>query len=273
MNTTDGSENGAGVVTNGVLTITQTSTTITNTDVSYSIAGTATSGADYTALSGTATITANQLSTTITIPVLEDAIDEDNETVIITLTGVTSGTATLDPVPANLTATNTILDDDTYTATISATDATATELGTTTGEYTVSLDVANSSGGVITVDYTVTGTATSGSDFVALTGSVDIPDTQQTATILLTPIDDTDVEPDETVTVTLDAGTGYTVGAPNSADVTITSDDVAPADPVATISATDATATELGTTTGEYTVSLDVANSSGGVITVDYTVT
>ncbi len=390
LNTTDGSENGAGAVTNGVLTITQTSTTITNTDVSYSIAGTATSGADYTTLSGTATITANQLSTTITIPVLEDAIDEDNETVIITLTGVTSGTVTLDPVPANLTATNTILDDDTYTATIAATDATATELGTTTGEYTVSLDVANSSGGVITVGYTVTGTATSGSDFVALTGSVDIADLASSATILLTPIDDVDVELDETVTVTLDAGTGYTVGAPNSADVTITSDDVVPVsevsiinttdgsengagavtngvltitqtsttitntdvsysiagtatsgadytalsgtatitagqlnttitvpvledaidednetviitltgvtsgtatlDPVpanltatntildddtytATIAATDATATELGTTTGEYTVSLDVANSSGGVITVGYTVT
>ncbi|MCL6268331.1 hypothetical protein, partial [Flagellimonas myxillae] len=78
-------------------------------------------------------------------------------------------------------------------ATIAATDGTATELGTTTGEYTVSLDVANTSGGAITINYTVGGDATSGSDFVALTGSVDIPDTQQTATILLTPIDDLDV--------------------------------------------------------------------------------
>ncbi|MBO6645553.1 MAG: hypothetical protein JJ885_15370, partial [Muricauda sp.] len=141
-------------------------------------------------------------------------------------------------------------------ATITASDATATEAGTTTGEYTVSLDAANTTGSAITVNYLVTGTATTGDDYVALAGSVDIPDTQQTATITLTPVDDADIEIDETVIVTLDTGTGYTVGTPDNATVTITSDDVAP-DPVATITASDATATEAGTTTGEYTVSLD----------------
>ncbi|WP_206512883.1 Calx-beta domain-containing protein, partial [Flagellimonas beolgyonensis] len=81
--------------------------------------------------------------------------------------------------------------------TIAATDNTATEAGTTTGEYTVSLDAVNGSGSAITVNYTVSGTATSGSDFVALAGSVAIPDGQQTATITLTPVDDVEVEGDE----------------------------------------------------------------------------
>ncbi|MGW9685310.1 beta strand repeat-containing protein, partial [Flagellimonas sp. 2504JD1-5] len=216
---------------------------------------------DYVQISGgSGTITSGTPSTTVTVQVNGDTDVEGDEDFTVVLSAPVNATITDD------TGLGTITNDDVApdpVATITATDGTATELGTTTGEYTVSLDVANSSGGAITVNYTVGGDATSGSDFVALAGSVDIPDTQQSATITLTPIDDSDVELDETVTVTLATGTGYTVGAPNSADVTITSDDVAP-DPVATITATDGTATELGTTTGEYTVSLDVANSSGG---------
>ncbi|MDF0716895.1 gliding motility-associated C-terminal domain-containing protein [Muricauda sp. 334s03] len=156
-------------------------------------------------------------------------------------------------------------------ATIMASDATATEAGTTTGEYTVSLDVANTSGSPLTVGYTVSGTATSVDDYAALTGSVEIANNASSATITLTPVNDTDVEVDETVVLTLDPGAGYTVGSPDEATVTITSEDVAPG-PVATIMASDATATEAGTTTGEYTVSLDVANTSGSPLTVGYTV-
>ncbi|WP_206512880.1 hypothetical protein, partial [Flagellimonas beolgyonensis] len=96
------------------------------------------------------------------------------------------------------------------------------------------------------------------------------PDGQQTATITLTPVDDVEVEGNETVILTLAAGTGYTVGSPDNDTVTIASDDVAP-DPVATIAATDNTATEAGTTTGEYTVSLDAVNGTGSAITVNYT--
>ncbi|WP_339338520.1 MULTISPECIES: Calx-beta domain-containing protein, partial [unclassified Croceitalea] len=114
-NTTNGSENGVGVVTDGILTVTQTLPTAVNTVVTYSVAGTATSGVDFTALSGTVTIIAPATSATITIPVLEDVLNELNETVIINLTGVSGSIATLDPTPANTTATNTIIDDDDVT--------------------------------------------------------------------------------------------------------------------------------------------------------------
>ena len=150
-------------------------------------------------------------------------------------------------------------------ATVSATDDTATELGTTTGTFTVSLDAPNGSGSAITVNYTVTGTATPTGDYTALTGSVDIPDTQQTATITVTPVDDAAVEVDETVIVTLSAGTGYTVGAPNSGTVTIESDDVQ------TISINDVTLAEGngGTTNFVFTVSVDGGNAVGDI---DFTV-
>ncbi len=249
---------------------------VTNTSggpitVNYTVTGTAGVG-DFVALSGSVDILDTQESATITLTPIDDTDVELDETVVVTLdtgTGYTVGAA------PNNSATVTITSDDVAplpVATIAATDDTATEAGPTTGTYTISLDAANTTGGSITVNYTVGGTAGVG-DFVALSGSVDILDTEQTATITLTPIDDTDVELDETVVVTLDTGTGYTVGAApnNSATVTITSDDVPPL-PVATIAATDDTATEAGPTTGTYTVSLDAANTTGGFITVNYTV-
>ena len=238
--------------------------------VNYTVTGTATTGDDYVALAGSVDILDTEQTATITLTPVDDGDIEIDETVIVTLdtgAGYTVGT------PDN--ATVTIVSEDVApdpVATITATDATAEEAGTTTGEYTVSLDVANTTGSAITVNYTVTGTATTGDDYVALAGSVDILDTEQTATITLTPVDDGDIEIDETVIVTLDTGAGYTVGTPDNATVTIVSEDVAP-DPVATITATDATAEEAGTTTGEYTVSLDVANTTGSAITVNYTVT
>ena len=55
------------------------------------------------------------------------------------------------------------------------------------------------------MNYTVAGTATAGSDYTALAGSVVIPAGSLTATVTVTPINDTAVEPDETVVATLGA--------------------------------------------------------------------
>ncbi|MBO6589852.1 MAG: gliding motility-associated C-terminal domain-containing protein [Muricauda sp.] len=237
--------------------------------VNYLVTGTATTGDDYVALAGSVDIPDTQQTATITLTPVDDADIEIDETVIVTLdtgTGYTVGT------PDN--ATVTITSDDVApdpVATITASDATATEAGTTTGEYTVSLDAANTTGSAITVNYLVTGTAITGDDYVALAGSVDIPDTQQTATITLTPVDDADIEIDETVILTLANGTGYTVGSPNEATVTITSDDVAP-DPVATIAANVDTASESPLVNGEFTVTLDATNNTGSPITINFTV-
>ncbi len=74
---------------NGLFTVSLSQTATTNTVVAYSVAGTATAGSDYTALSGTVTIPANQLSATIPVSVLDDPTVEGAESVIVTLTGVT----------------------------------------------------------------------------------------------------------------------------------------------------------------------------------------
>ncbi len=238
--------------------------------VNYTITGTATAGSDYTTLPGTVSIPNGQQQATITLTPVNDTAVEGDETVILTLQSGTGYTVGTPP-----TATATIISEDTPpdpVASIVATDDTATESPLTPGTFTVSLDVANTSGGPITVNYTITGTATAGSDYTTLPGTVSIPNGQQQATITLTPVNDTAVEGDETVILTLQSGTGYTVGTPPTATVTIISEDTPP-DPVASIVATDDTATESPLTPGTFTVSLDVANTSGGPITVNYTIT
>ncbi|MCL6274895.1 gliding motility-associated C-terminal domain-containing protein [Muricauda sp. 2012CJ35-5] len=251
---------------NLVFTVTLSAPSVGDTDITFETNdGTATTADnDYTDNDDVLTISDGLSSGQITIITTEDTTVEGNETLTVDLISTTAGTIT------DSQGLGTINNDDDYTATITATDDTATEAGVTTGEYEISLDAVNTSGGTITVNYTVGGTAGAG-DYNAIGTSVGIANGAQTATITLTPVNDTDVEPNETVIVTLGTGTGYTVGAPNNATVTIESEDVA-ADPVATITATDDTATEAGVTTGEYEISLDAVNTSGGTITVNYTV-
>lgn len=111
----------------------------------------------------------------------------------------------------------------TPSASITATDGTATEESTTTGTFTITLSSA--SVGTTTVNYTVSGTATSGSDYTSIGTSVNILDGQTTATITVTPIDDATEESTETVIVTLASGSGYTVGSPSNATINITDND------------------------------------------------
>ncbi|MFM5967828.1 MAG: Calx-beta domain-containing protein, partial [Micrococcales bacterium] len=165
-NTTNAAEPG----TNGTMTVSLSTASATSTTISYSVAGTATAGTDYTALSGSVTIAAGQTSATISIPVIDDAVMEGNETVIVTLTGVTSGTASLSTTSTAITATNTIADDDAAVVTLANT-TNAAEPGTN-GTMTVSLSAASATS--TTISYSVAGTATAGTDYTALSGSVTI---------------------------------------------------------------------------------------------------
>ncbi|MCL4731467.1 MAG: choice-of-anchor J domain-containing protein, partial [Planctomycetes bacterium] len=79
--------------------------------------------------------------------------------------------------------------------------------------------------GTINVTITVTGTATNGTDYQTISTTVPIT-SSGTATVALTVIDDSTVETGgETVILTVVAGTGYTVGTPDSAQLTIADDD------------------------------------------------
>lgn len=112
--------------TNGTFRVILSAPSSTDTVVTYSVGGTATPGSDFTSLTGSVTIPAGDLFADITVDVLNDSAAEDTETVIVTLTDFTSADAeiTLDPTPANLTATANITDDDDLVITSGATAST-----------------------------------------------------------------------------------------------------------------------------------------------------
>lgn len=164
----------------------------------------------------------------------------------------------------------------TPTVTVTASTATAYE-GGANGRFTVS---RNDTADALTVRYSVSGSATAGSDYNTLSGQVSLPSGVSSAAIDVVLIDDTAVETTEQVTVTLLADASYKIGSPNSAAVNIIDNDTPPV-PVVTVTATDATAAETGDI-GQFTVSrtninlnssLTVYYSASGTATAgnDYT--
>ncbi len=57
-------------------------------------------------------------------------------------------------------------------------------------------------------------------------GSVTIPNGASSATLVITPVDDREVEASETVSISLQSGSNYTVGTPSSATLSIRDDDL-----------------------------------------------
>jgi subtilase family serine protease/subtilisin family serine protease len=141
--------------------------------------------------------------------------------------------------------------------TVTATTPTAPELGTTPGILTVSR-----TGPVddpLTVRYAVSGTATSGSDYVALPGTVTIPAQSTTATIVVTPIDDTEGELPESVVVGLSVDPVYIVDTPGKATVTLISDEVPPDLVIALLSTPSAVGAGA-----QFTITDTTKNQGGG---------
>jgi hypothetical protein len=110
------------------------------------------------------------------------------------------------------------------TVTISATDAKATEnVGSDTGTFTVTR--TGSTASALTVNYSVGGTATSGADYAAISGSVIIPAGATFATITITPTNDSLPEVDESVIVKLLSDSAYNLGSKWNDTVAIANDD------------------------------------------------
>jgi len=106
--------------------------------------------------------------------------------------------------------------------TVVASTPTATEAGTVPGAFTFSRtgDTAQA----LTVHYTVSGTATPGTDYTPLSGIVTINPGFVSAVVPVTPIDDLAVESNESVIVTLALDPGYLLGSAGAV-VTIVSND------------------------------------------------
>src|SRR5205814_2073087 len=136
------------------------------------------------------------------------------------------------------------------TVTVVASDANASEQGPDTGAFTISR--AGDTSGALTVNYALGGTAQNGTDYEQVGTSATIAAGASSVTITVTPKDDSEVEGDETVVLTIGAGAAYNVGSPGSATVVIADNDQpSPQKPTVTVVASDANASEEGPDTGK----------------------
>ncbi len=210
-------------------------------------------GTDYTLASGTAVITAGDTSTTIALTIINDVIDEPNETIVITLSS---------PVYASIGSTSTytysITDNDVSGITFSKFTAEVTE-GGSTDSYTVVLDsqptstvrlsFATSTFGVTLSTSTVEFTSSTWNTpvSVTVTATNDDVDEQASHTSLVV----------STATVPTDYAYGYDSLTLSDITATITDNDTAGV----TLSKTTASVAEGGAT-DSYTLVLTSAPTS-----------
>jgi len=220
--------------------------------VQYTTAsGSALAGQDYVAQSGTLTFAPGVTQQNILVAVIGDSVVESSETFTVTLSDPSEGASILDG-----SATGTILDDD-ASLSIAAASADATEgnAGTTALTFTVSR--TGDADRPATAHWAVSGPAVDGVDFAGGTlpsGTVTLGIGEISKTISLHVAGDTQIEGDESFTVTLsDPGPGTSFGTASATGV-IRNDDSAPAS--LSIAATSASKREgqSGSTPFTFTV-------------------
>ncbi len=250
--------------TNAVFTVTLSNAVDTAVTVNYATAnGTATTtDNDYTAIAATPLIfNAGETSKTITVAVNGDNQVESNETFFVNLSNLqTNGrNVTL----ADNQGQGTILNDDT-SVTLAVSPSSVTEDGTSNLIYTFTRSGVTSN--ALTVNYSIGGTATNGTDYASIPTGVTFAANLATATVTINPTADTIVESNETVILTLAAGTGYTIGTTTPVTGTINNDDTSV---TSQLSINDITVVEGKDNNAILTVTVDNPNSQP--ITFNYT--
>ncbi len=226
--------------------------------ISFAVSGTATSGSDYTPIGNEATFTAGEATAYRVVSALSDSIYDPDETVTLTLQSETGYQLAPD-----------------YSATV-------TIEGATPAVFVEKIVDASEDGGEgkfrfartgdlsqsLTVNYAASGTATSGTDYMPLSGSVTFAAGSAEVDVLVIPIDDVAADAGEVVTVTIQTSTGYLVGTLDSATTMIVDNET----PVVTVEKiTDATEggssgtfrfTRTGNTVASLTVNYTVSGSA-----------
>ena len=233
-----------------------------------------TGDSDYTSKNGTATIAAETTTTTITVDVTSDTKDEYDEAFRVILNAdaqLADGTSlkiTQD------TGTGTITNDDTSPgATVSGSSVAEGDSGTTTVDFTVTLDAV--SGKTVTVNYTTTetdgvavstdddadGSLDGDSDFEAAASAVTFVAGDTSETVSITVNGDTVDEADETFKLELTTASEATIDTGSGTDTatgTITNDDSPPSFWIADSGETENTGSIVFTITASHTSQADI---------------
>ncbi len=205
-------------VGNATITVLRTGGSKGTLSVDYTSAGiTATAGADYTDVSGTLIFGDGEITKTFSVPIANDGLTEPPETLRLSLSA-----NELETLGTRATAIMTIQDSSTpLVLTPISLNVLEGDSGTTNAVVNVNLSAAT--GRTVTADFNTTGgSASSGSDFTAVTGSLTFAPGETVQTITIPIIGDTVSEANESFSVVLSNAVNATLA--NSASVTILND-------------------------------------------------
>jgi hypothetical protein len=245
--------------TTAQFTVTLSPSSSQTVTVNYATANnTATAGSDYTSASGTLSFSPGATTRTISVPVLADSIDEDNETYFVALSGAVNATI------GTAQGTGTINDNDTApSVSINSPAVGEGNSGTVSAGFTVSLSAA--SGKTVTVNYaTANGSATAPADYTTASGQLTFTPGTTSLPLPVVVVGDVLDEANETFTATLSGPVNASLGT-STGTATITDDDASPSLSVADVSQNEGNS---GTSPMVFTVTLSAA--SGRNVTVNY---
>ena len=234
-------------------TVTLSNASASAVSVNFSTSnGSAVAPGDYTSTSNILTIPAGSTTGTISVPIINDTLDENDESFTVNLTSPVNATI------ADAQGIGTIIDND-GTPTISINDVSQSE-GTSPMNFTVTL--SNASASAVSVNYaTNNGTAVAPGDYTSISGTLTIPPGNTTGTIPVTIINDALAESSESFTVNLTTPVNATI-ADSQGTGTILDNDGTP-----TLSINDMSQSE-GTSPMTFTVTLSSASASA--VSVNY---
>ncbi|HET9215853.1 MAG TPA: Calx-beta domain-containing protein, partial [Terriglobia bacterium] len=260
-------EGAAGANLSAAVTLSLSNPALTATSVNWTtVGGTATAGVDFVTSSGTVTFAPGSTTASILIPILGDGLFEPNEAFTVLLSNPVG------LIMGQDTGIVTINDDDAPpSVAVTSADAQGAEQGTDPLTFTITR--TNNTSTQVVVNLAWSGTASLGSDYtVTATGGtlsanglqLTLASGATTATLTVTPVNDTAVELTESVTLALSAGTGYTVGTPSAQSANILDNDL----PTVSVADTSVTEGNNGTKTVAVTVTLSAPKSTP--VTVSY---
>ncbi|MCU7829498.1 MAG: thrombospondin type 3 repeat-containing protein [Candidatus Thiodiazotropha sp. (ex Myrtea sp. 'scaly one' KF741663)] len=191
--------------------------------VDYStIDGSASASNDYAFTTGTVNFAnGDMVDKTITVNILDDSTFEGDETFSVKLSNATGGASLSADSQAAV-----VIQEDEPQPPAGTIGFTITDISVTEGNQTLDVKVSRTGGsfGVVSVDFSLTGgSATIGSDFSVTSGTITFGDGDTTdRTIVITILDDTASEGDETIAITLTNATGGAQIDLNGETVTVT---------------------------------------------------
>jgi len=250
-----------------VATVTRTGGSFGTVTVDYSTAdGSASAGNDYMPTSGTLTFVDGDVSKPVSVPVIDDAIYEGDETFSLNLANATGGASLGAPSTASVTVT----ENDPVPAAGSLQFGGAS-YSVAENASAVLITVVRNGGsfGTVTVNYgTADGSATAGSDYAASAATLSFADGETSKSFSVPVLDDSNYEGNETFTVSLSNVTGgASIGSRGTATVTITEDDPAPAAGTLKFSGADYSVAEDG---GSALITVVRTGGSFGTVGINY---